>query len=227
MQQLTKRIQRIQLSSSFYYRVGESTNVSIDNPQLPSSLLTNKFIKPQKINVDQSTTLSITSNTSLNRSCFYLKEDDALFIGTLFETPGKELPSYMAFLKTLENFSPALLFPSRGDVIINGVYHITKRIDEEIRLKEKLLEIISSHKSASINDLLRRNAIAASPSWLLEHLEILEKENKVEKHSDSNLSIEPTTLKGPGGITLDKVFKLVQESKRKDSTEFDTKWKIK
>ncbi|RUS15723.1 beta-lactamase-like protein [Endogone sp. FLAS-F59071] len=196
---------------------------------------------------DGDTTLKVLHTPGHTRDSivFRLSEEDAIITGdTLVPHDGaasvvlEDPVAYLASLRRLDALFPKLAYPGHGDVVVPATDLIKRSIEEQMQLPERIIEALCSGGGImDARDMVRR-LIADAPEearrnftgTVLQHLLELEKRGKVRKRSVPKRvpsaayeERDPDRIKGPGGLTLAQVSKLVKESRAKDDKVYGLK----
>ncbi|KAJ3038432.1 Beta-lactamase-like protein 2 [Rhizophlyctis rosea] len=145
----------------------------------------------------------------------------------------EDLPAYLNSLKTLQKMLPRLVFPGHGDPIIDGTTYISEALSSQTSISSQIHTIIRFSPTPistkqTIETFCTQHSITL-PSQILplkgtikEHLLALEKSSLILRRHTAKLDtytsseLDPTKIKGPGGLTMDKIFGHVQHSRRRD-----------
>lgn len=176
---------------------------------------------------------------------FHLSEEDAIITGdtlvphdsatsVVLEDP----VAYLASLRRLDAMFPKLAYPGHGDVVVPATDLIKRSIKDQMELPGRIIEALRSGSGVmDARDMVRRlvtdvpeEARRNFTGTVLQHLLELEKRGKVRKRSAPKIAPsaayeerDPDRIKGPGGLTLAQVSKLVKESRAKDDKVYGLK----
>ncbi|KAJ3096179.1 hypothetical protein HK100_005631 [Physocladia obscura] len=152
----------------------------------------------------------------------------------------ENLTDYMSSLKRLAALGPRIIFQGHGDIITNGIDYIQDAIDCQTKLSARILNFVDQYRSISSSQLT--NLLLSSELYpslgstfdesrdrlvlegtVKQHLLSLENKKLVKRVVDANglkgkenVTQNQRNMKGPGGLTYDKIFDAVQNSRKKD-----------
>ncbi|RUP50085.1 beta-lactamase-like protein [Jimgerdemannia flammicorona] len=197
---------------------------------------------------DGDTSLNVVYTPGHTRDSIVLRltEEDAILSGdtlvpheNVAEVVLEAPDAYLASLKKLDMLFPKLVYPGHGDVVIHPPSLIERSISEQMALPSRILQFLrscgtvmdareiadklSSSSSRITSAATRRNFTGT----ILQQLCSLEKRGVVRKRSLPRTAPsaiyeekDPNKIKGPGGLTLAQVSKLVQESRKQDDNVY-------
>ncbi|KAK5669508.1 hypothetical protein BDV3_003624 [Batrachochytrium dendrobatidis] len=172
-----------------------------------------------------------------NRSTVVMDNAHAVF---------QDLTSYSRSLSHIQRLAPSLIFPSHGDVVQNPFNHIENAIDRQSRISNQIEHIVRSapgEAAITTKDIITafsasyRNGLDMSSSNLTkfatdefciagtirQHILALECRGILKRQPTifdptkrTKNGMDPTKIKGPGGLTMDRIFGHVQASRRMD-----------
>ncbi|KAJ3039420.1 Beta-lactamase-like protein 2, partial [Rhizophlyctis rosea] len=202
--------------------------------------------KIQTPNKDATLRIIPAPGHSSDHACFYLEEEDILISGdaisstpytpTSTNTPThtiiEDLNAYLKSLKTLEQLVPRLVMPGHGDLILDGMQYISSALGSQttfssqihsmitisptpISTKEITSQFISFH-SLPTHQHLPVTALVKMHILRLESQSKIVRRNVAKSDTQTAGGMDPTKIIGPGGLTMDKIFGHVQNSRRSD-----------
>ncbi|KAI8802685.1 beta-lactamase-like protein [Cladochytrium replicatum] len=146
-------------------------------------------------------------------------------------TAVEDVEAYSYTLSKLRNIMPKLIFPGHGELITNGFKHIDEAIDAIRDLDRRVLAILLERKGCSgeviakeiakqckadQNEELILQGTVRQVLLGLERRKLVKRKEVVKDPYAVSGGLDPTRIKGPGGLTMDQIFSKIQDSRRAD-----------
>ncbi|KAJ3284712.1 Beta-lactamase-like protein 2 [Borealophlyctis nickersoniae] len=147
----------------------------------------------------------------------------------------EDLDAYMASLKRLKGMVPRLVFPGHGEAVMDGMKYISDAMGVQESIAADMVDLVrTSPVPLTTNDVVsafcqRRGIehsqdVLAMKGTLRMHLLKLEKDGvlrrrQVAKDDTARVGpdgVDPSKVKGPGGLTMQQIYGHVQASRRRD-----------